>query len=107
MNRRQLLDVHYFQSRANLIDLAVFLDCLEHATGKADLREIRFLEALTHLQRSSTSRTERVLRSLGDRLVSQSEARPPRSNGVRSRVNKLAPRLTPPVPRKSKVTFNK
>jgi hypothetical protein len=66
MNRQQLLDLYYLEARSKLIDVAAFLDRLDHATGEADFRLAAFNQALMQLQSSTTPRVERVLTTLSD-----------------------------------------
>jgi hypothetical protein len=66
MNRQQLLDLYFLDSRAKLIDLAAFLDRLDQAEGEADFRLAGFTRALEELRRADGRRAERVLLSLSD-----------------------------------------
>ena len=66
MNRQQLLDLYFPDSRAKLIDLAAFLDRLDRADGEADFRLAAFKKALTELNRTDGRRAESVLMSLSD-----------------------------------------
>ena len=66
MNRRELLDLYYLETRAKLIDVAAFLDRLDRAEGAPDFRLTAFTQALTQLDRAQGSRVERVLASLSD-----------------------------------------
>jgi hypothetical protein len=66
MTRTEILDLYFLQARANLIDLAAFLDRLERATGKDDFRVNALSEALIHLKPSGGGRVESVLRTLSD-----------------------------------------
>jgi hypothetical protein len=66
MNRQQLLDLYFPESRAKLIDLAAFLDRLDRAEGEADFRLAAFKKALGELNRTEGNRAENVLKSLSD-----------------------------------------
>ena len=66
MNRQQLLDLYFLETRAKLIDLAAFLDRLERAEGEADFRLTALTKAFEELKRGDGRRTERVLLSLSD-----------------------------------------
>jgi hypothetical protein len=66
MNRQQLLDLYYLDARAKLIDLAAFLDRIDHAPGEADFRLAAFTQALEQLQPPAANRAEQVLLALSD-----------------------------------------
>ena len=66
LNRQQLLDLYFLEARSKLIDLAAFLDRLDHAEGQADFRLTSFRLALDELRRDQGRRAERVLLSLSD-----------------------------------------
>jgi hypothetical protein len=66
MNRQELLDLYFLDSRAKLIDLAAFLDRLDRAEGEADFRLAAFQQALEQLHRADARRAEQVLLSLSD-----------------------------------------
>ena len=66
MTRTEILDLYFLQARANLIDLAAFLDRLERASGDGDFRVSALSEALLHLKQSGVGRVEIVLRTLSD-----------------------------------------
>jgi hypothetical protein len=66
MNRQQLLDLYYLESRAKLIDIAAFLDRLDRADGEADFRLTAFKQALSNLGQVGGRRVEEVLLSLSD-----------------------------------------
>lgn len=66
MNRRELLDLYYLETRAKLIDVAAFLDRLDRAEGAPDFRLTAFTQALNQLERGREPRVERVLASLSD-----------------------------------------
>jgi hypothetical protein len=69
MNRQQLLDLYFPDSRAKLIDLAAFLDRLDRAGGEADFRLAAFKKALGELNRKEDKRAENVLLSLSDPTI--------------------------------------
>ncbi len=66
MNRQQLLDLYFLESRAKLIDLAAFLDRVDRAEGEADFRLAAFKQALAQLERCDARRAEHVLLTLSD-----------------------------------------
>jgi hypothetical protein len=66
MNRQQLLDLYFLESRAKLIDLAAFLDRLDRAEGEADFRLAALRQAMEQLNRADDRRAEYVLLSLSD-----------------------------------------
>ena len=66
MNRQQLLDLYFLEARSKLIDLAAFLDRLEHSTGAPDFRLDALKKAMAELRDGNGDRTERVLLSLSD-----------------------------------------
>ena len=66
MNRKQLLDLYYLDARAKLVDLAAFLDRLDHAEGETDFRFDAFNNALAELQTAKPARAERILKVLSD-----------------------------------------
>ena len=66
MNRQQLLDLYFQESRAKLIDLAAFLDRLDRAEGEADFRLAALVRALGDLNRTDGRRAEHVLLTLSD-----------------------------------------
>jgi hypothetical protein len=66
MNRQQLLDLYFLESRAKLIDLAAFLDRLDRAGGEADFRLVALKQAMEQLNRADDRRAEHVLLSLSD-----------------------------------------
>lgn len=66
MTRQQVLDLYFMDARARLIELAAFLDRVDHATGEADFRLDALRGALGLLGRVSGDRAEAVLRALSD-----------------------------------------
>jgi len=66
MTRNELLDLYFMDSRAKLIDLAAFLDRLDHGTGEADFRLAAFREALRELACDKPARAKAVLMSFSD-----------------------------------------
>jgi hypothetical protein len=66
MNRQKLLDLYFMDARAKLIDIAAFLDRIDHAEGEADFRYAAFRKALGELQRGEPIRAKSVLLSLSD-----------------------------------------
>lgn len=66
MTRTELLDLYFMDARAKLIDLAAFLDRLDHGTGDADFRLAAFHKALLELAQNEPTRARAVLMSLSD-----------------------------------------
>ena len=66
MNRQQLLDLYFLDSRAKLIDLAAFLDRIDRAEGEADFRLSALTQAFEELGRHDGRRAEHVLVRLSD-----------------------------------------
>lgn len=66
MNRKQLLDLYYLETRAKLIEIAAFIDRLDRAKGQPDFRLTAFNQALAQLQAGEIPRAERVLSALSD-----------------------------------------
>jgi hypothetical protein len=66
MTRQQTLDLYFMDARHKLIDLAAFMDRVEHADGREDFRMAAFREALGELGRGKTDRAKRVLLSFSD-----------------------------------------
>jgi hypothetical protein len=61
-----LLDLYFLEARSKLIDLAAFLDRVEHAPGAADFRLDALKSALEELNRPTPDRAEQVLLRLSD-----------------------------------------
>jgi hypothetical protein len=66
MDRRELLDLYFVDARAQLIDLAAFLDRLERGGGDEDFRAEAFRRALKELEKPGADRAQRVLLALSD-----------------------------------------
>ncbi len=66
MTRPQILDLYFMEARAKVIDLAAFMDRVEHAEGDEDFRMKAFREALKELEKGNPDRAKRVLLSLSD-----------------------------------------
>jgi hypothetical protein len=66
MTRQQLLDLYFLDARSKLIDIAAFLDRLDHAKGDADFRLSSFSQALEKLRGTDGRRAEQVLVALSD-----------------------------------------
>ena len=66
MTRQQVLDLHFMDARAKLIDLGAFIDRVERATGEEDFRMRAFRAALAELGTADTSKARRVLVSFSD-----------------------------------------
>jgi hypothetical protein len=66
MTRQKVLDLHFMEARAKLIDLAAFLDRVDRAKGQDDFRIKAFRRALAELQKADPQRAKRVLLALSD-----------------------------------------
>ncbi|MBM3882994.1 MAG: hypothetical protein FJ387_25300 [Verrucomicrobia bacterium] len=66
MNREQVLDLYFLDARHKLIELAAFLDRVEHAPGPADFRLVAFQKALDALRRGVGDRAREVLMAFSD-----------------------------------------
>lgn len=66
MTRQQVLDMYFMDARCKLIDLAAFLDRVDHATGSPDFRLEAFRKALSALNSDQSNRAEQVLLSFSD-----------------------------------------
>lgn len=66
LNRQELMDLYFLDARARLVDLAAFLDRIDHAEGEADFRLGELKRALGELTQADGRRCERVLLSLSD-----------------------------------------
>ncbi len=66
MTRTELLDMYFMDARSKLLDLAAFLDRVDHGTGEPDFRLAAFREALNELGRGSADRAKAVLLSFSD-----------------------------------------
>lgn len=76
MTRQQVLDLHFMENRARLIDIAAFLDRVDRASGEADFRLQAFREAMTHLASARPGRAKAVLLSLSDPTTEPIEKAP-------------------------------
>jgi len=74
MTREQMLDLYFMEARAKLLDLAAFLDRVDHAPGPDDFRLTAFRRALRELESGGPDRTRRTLLSLSDPTVEPFEA---------------------------------
>jgi hypothetical protein len=66
MNRQQILDLYFVETRSKLIDVAAFLDRVDRAEGEADFRLPAIKRAIEELARRDGCRAEHVLLSLSD-----------------------------------------
>jgi hypothetical protein len=76
MTRNELLDLYFMDARAKLIDLAAFLDRVDHGTEDADFRLAAFRKALGELASDKPARARGVLLSLSDPTVEPIEKSP-------------------------------
>ena len=66
MTRNEVLDLYFMDARAKVIDIAAFLDRVDHASGEADFRLAALREAMKELASDKLERAKRVLLSLSD-----------------------------------------
>lgn len=66
MNKSQILDEFYIKTRAQLLDIAAFLDRLDRADGQEDHRSISFRASIPLLSDANTDKTRRILELLSD-----------------------------------------
>ena len=66
MTREQVLDLYFMDARCKLIELAAFLDRLDHSEGEADFRLSALQKALPILTRTEDGRAKSVLLALSD-----------------------------------------
>ena len=66
MTRQQLLDLYFLDARHKLVELAAFLDRVEHGEGTDDFRLQSFRAALVHLGGRKRNRAKRILLAFSD-----------------------------------------
>jgi hypothetical protein len=66
MTRQEVLDLYFMDARCKLIEIAAFLDRIDHAEGPADFRLAAFREAMQVLDSAESNRAEQVLLALSD-----------------------------------------
>jgi hypothetical protein len=66
MTRQNVLDLHFLEARAKLIDLAAFLDRVERGSGDEDFRMAAWRQALPILMDKEPEKARRVLMSFSD-----------------------------------------
>ncbi len=66
MTRQQVLDLYFMDARSKLIDLAAFIDRVEHAQGKEDFRMTSFRKALAQVMQPQPDKAKQVLLALSD-----------------------------------------
>jgi hypothetical protein len=66
MTRQKLLDIYFLDARHKLVELAAFLDRVEHGEGKDDFRLRSFRAALVHLTGRKRNRAKKILLSFSD-----------------------------------------
>src|SRR6266487_285333 len=66
MTRQQVLDLYFMDARSKLIDLAAFIDRVEHAQGKEDFRMAAFRAALVPLGEDAPEKARQVLLAFSD-----------------------------------------
>ena len=76
MKRQQLLDLYFMDARSKLIDLAAFLDRVDHGEGEADFRLDAFKHAMGELSKGEPQRAKQVLIALSDPSTAPIEKSP-------------------------------
>jgi len=66
MTRQQVLDLYFMDARSKLIDLAAFIDRVEHAQRKEDFRMTSFRKALAQVMQPQPDKAKQVLLALSD-----------------------------------------
>ncbi len=67
MTRRETLDLYFLAARHQLIEVAAFMDRVDHAPGEADFRWAAFVKALRCLETAPAGeRAAAVLMALSD-----------------------------------------
>ena len=66
MKRQHVLDLYFLDARSRMIEIAAFLDRVDHAEGPADFRFDAFRKALAELQGGEPDRARKVLLALSD-----------------------------------------
>ncbi len=66
MTKHQVLDLYFMDARSKLIDIAAFLDRMDHATGEPDFRAAALTGALATLSGPVPERARQVLLALSD-----------------------------------------
>jgi hypothetical protein len=66
LDRQQVLDGYFVESRSKLVDVAAFLDRVDRAGGKADFRLDAFRAAARILLEKKPGRARRVLLAFSD-----------------------------------------
>ena len=66
MTRQEVLDLYFMDARCKLIEIAAFLDRVDHAEGEPDFRLDAFRQAMLSLSAPGKNRAEEVLVSLSD-----------------------------------------
>ncbi|HTI70766.1 MAG TPA: hypothetical protein VMF06_12425 [Candidatus Limnocylindria bacterium] len=66
MTRQEVLDLYFMDARCKLIEIAAFLDRLDHGQGNPDFRLAAFRKALGSLNSPESNRAEQVLLALSD-----------------------------------------
>lgn len=66
MTRQKVLDLYFLDARHKLVELAAFLDRVEHASGKEDFRLAAFRAALTKLNGKRKNKARDVLLAFSD-----------------------------------------
>ena len=65
-DRKNILDLHFLDARARLIDIAAFMDRVDRADGGDDFRYDAFRAALKALESGKPDRAGKVLLAFSD-----------------------------------------
>lgn len=66
MNKQQLTDHYFMDSRSKLLDIAAWIDRLQRADGQTDHRWLGFSDCLPILTDEQPEKTRRILERLSD-----------------------------------------
>jgi hypothetical protein len=66
MNKQKILDLYFLDVRHKLVEIAAFLDRVEHADGKDDFRLKAFQAALVELSGNKKEKAKNVLLAFSD-----------------------------------------
>jgi len=66
MTKQQVLDLYFLDARHKLVELAAFLDRVEHADGKDDFRLKALRAALGELSGNKKQKAKKVLLAFSD-----------------------------------------
>ncbi len=66
MEKEIILDAYYMEARANLLEVAAFIDRIERAGGQTDFRWHQWRECLPLLTDNTPQKVRRILEHLSD-----------------------------------------